>query len=139
MNYRYWLVGYSADTTETGSTFNRAYIRTQWMGYASQDYCAEEMLRDFCREQFGREVEYVMGYSPCLNWHIHKSTHEQWVKAERQLWGGTPTTSLRMTVGMERGGKFKILQKDKNPTTPPDPTYDDLVRENAELRQQLVR
>jgi len=132
MTYKYWLVPYSADTTETGSTFNRAYIRTTW-----GNHCALEMLRDFCREKFGHEVEYVQGVSPCLNWHIHPSDHDSWVKAERGRWGGTPTTALRLTVSVERAGKFKVLQEDKDPTTPPKPTYEDLERENAELRSAV--
>jgi len=132
MTYRYWLVNFSADTTETGCTTSTAYIRTTWG--ADSNYCATEMLRDFCRQPFGREVEYVQGCGPCLNWVISDSTHEQWIEAPRTKWGRT----LRMTVTWEKNGKFVISQQDENPTGPPVPTYDDLARENAELRERLA-
>jgi hypothetical protein len=138
MNYRYWLVPYGADCNETGMTQNVAYIRTTWGGHPSHDSCAVEMLRDFCREKFGPEVAYVQGCAPCANWIIGTSDHEAWVKAERRRWGGYPTTALRLTVSMERGGKFKILAEDKDPTGPPVPTYEDLQRENAELKERIA-
>ena len=114
MNYRYWLVPYGADCNETSTT------------------------RNFCREKFGPEVAYVQGCAPCANWIIGTSDHEAWVKAERRRWGGYPTTALRLTVSMERGGKFKILAEDKDPTGPPVPTYEDLQRENGELKERIA-
>lgn len=136
MNYGYWFVPYCADCTETGMTQNRAYIRTTWGGHPNhyQRELEAAQIRDFCRQKFGPEVAYVQGCAPTLNWIVRESTREQWEKAERQLWGGYPTTSLRISLAIERGGEFKIEQEEKDPAHPPKPTYEDLRRENAELR-----
>lgn len=139
MSYGYWFVPYGADCTETGCTQNRAYIRTTWGGHPNHYEKGMEaaQIRDFCRQTFGPEVAYVQGCAPCLNWIVRESTRDIWGKAERQLWGGYPTTSLRISLSIERDGKFKVEQQDENPTKPPQPTYEDLQRQNAELRERL--
>lgn len=139
MNYNYWYVPYGADCTETGMTQNRAYIRTSWGGHPNhyQKELEAAQIRDFCRQKFGAEVAYVQGCAPTLNWMVRESTREQWEKSERQRWGGYLTTSLRISLAIERGGEFKIEQEDVDPTEPPKPTYEDLQRENAELRERL--
>lgn len=139
MNYGYWFVPYSADCTETGMTQNRAYIRTMWGGHPNhhQNELEAAQIRDFCRQKFGPEVAYVQGCAPTLNWIVHASTREQWERAERQLWGGHLTTSLRISLTIERAGEFRIEREEIDPAHPPQPTYEDLQRENAEMRQIL--
>lgn len=140
MKYFYWFVPYGADCTETGCTMNRAYIRTVWNGYESQydKEIAAAHMRDFCRLKFGAEVAYVQGVAPCFNWSIHDSNAQAWERAERQRWGGYPTTALRITLEIERDGRFVETLSETNPIMPPQPAYEDLLRENRELRQQLA-
>jgi hypothetical protein len=133
--YRYWFIGYGADCTETGLTTARAYVRTAWGGHPNHDSATLPMLRDFCRERFGKEAAFVQGVAPTPNWTVAESTEAAWLNAEPQRWGGAPTEVQRLTVTFERGGKFVLQLDEKNPKGPPKPTYEDLLEENQRLRE----
>jgi hypothetical protein len=136
-NWKYWVVRYGADCDETGDTYDIAYIRTSWGGFPAQDSCAAELLADWCRERFGRQVRYVQGVAPCLHWRISPSITAEWQEAKRRKWGGEPTTALRLSIVMRPGDRHEVVSEEKNPTTPATPTYEDLALENAELKSRL--
>ena len=102
---RYWRISHGADTTETGYCMFVDYVMTRWDGFPMQQCCGVEILRDWCRERYGKEVEYVQGVAPCPNWAIGRSTKGAFQNAQPILWGGRPSgvpRQIRLSIG-DRG------------------------------------
>jgi len=107
---RYWRIAHGADTIESGFCMFVDYISTRWDGFPMQRGCEEAILRDWCRERYGREVGYVQGVAPCFNWLIMRSTKEEFQKATPVMWGEAPAgvpSKIRLSIGNH--GKVEIL------------------------------
>lgn len=106
MEYKYWLINHNADTTETGCPMNRTYVRTEWAGYPAQQHSELTILRDFCRERFGAETEYVQGVAACANWSVHAIDETAFKEAQPIRWGGMDTETRRLLLRIgTKGGK----------------------------------
>ena len=109
MKKKYWKMSHNADTNETGLPMNRTYIKTVWQGFPAQQYAEMLILEDFCFERFGKKTAYVQGVAPCENWKIWESNKADFDAAQPILWGGSPTKTMRIDLGIGDRGKINIL------------------------------
>lgn len=92
----YWFVRYGADLTEgrglTASILLKVYMHRDW-------YPVEGLVRDYCARNFGREVDFVQGVQPTMNW-IVKSVDKDEVRKSVDILPlslGERTTGLQVT------------------------------------------
>lgn len=113
---RYWKIWHVADTTETGYTMFMDYVLTQWDGSPMQQSCEREILRDWCRDRYGKEVKYVQGVAPCHNWMIMESTKDEFQQAPPKMWGGVPSGAPhRISLSFGDHGRVEILGEEEAP------------------------
>ncbi len=97
---KYWLVSHTADTTETGRRMERTYVKTIWRGIQGLRFAEKEILQDWCRAKYGREVAWVQGVAPVRNWTVRESTTDAFELAEPIVWGGVKTKTRRVVLGI---------------------------------------
>lgn len=104
---RFWIVMHNADTNETGLPMNKTFIKTTWEGFPAQQNEQAEIaiLEDVCLRRFGKKVVYVQGVAACAGWVLHKSTLEEYRAAQPHRWGGYPTQTMRLELGIGNSGK----------------------------------
>jgi len=107
-NQRYWLVMHNADTTETGLPMNKTYVKTTWEGFPTQQFAEREILETFLFSRFGDRVAYVQGVAPTPNWALHESNKEVFEEAQPIVWGGYPTKTVRLELGIGDHGKVNV-------------------------------
>lgn len=105
---KYWLVTHNADTTETGLPMNKTYIKTTWEGFPAQQSAEREILETLCFNRFGDKVEYVQGVAPTPNWTLHESKKDIFEEARPIMWGGYPTKTVRLEIGIGDHGKVNV-------------------------------
>jgi hypothetical protein len=108
---KYWIVNHDADTTETGLLMHRTYIKTIWQGFPAQQHSEEDILADFCYHRFGNKTAYVQGVAPCSNWRISPSTEDEYKLSKPIMWGGMPTKTMQLILGIGDHGKVEILSE----------------------------
>jgi hypothetical protein len=118
----YWIVFHDADTTETGMTMNRTYVRAEWAGHAAQRH-DRLLLEAWCAERFGSKVAYVQGVAACENWIVRESNEADWRAAQPTMWGGMPTktTRLSLKLGVRSGldkAPIKVIWEQDAKATP---------------------
>ena len=110
--YKYWIIHHSADTTETGCTQRKTYIKTIWEGFPAQQGDNEvQILEDYCFENFGKKTAWVQGVAPCVNWRVTKVKKEHWERPEPVNWGGFRTKTDIITLGVGDKNKINVLSQ----------------------------
>lgn len=108
---QYWIVNHDADTTETGFPTKRTYVKTIWQGFPAQQFAELEIVEDFCFKRFGAKVAYVQGVAPTPNWTVKICTEQEFETARPIIWGGIPTPTVRLVLGIGKNEKTTILEE----------------------------
>ncbi len=110
---KYWEVTHNADCTETGFPMRKTYIKTIWKGSPAQQFAELEILETFCFERFGDKVVFVQGVAPTPNWKVWESSKVEFENAKPILWGGYPTKTIRLELGIGHNKGVGILLEEE--------------------------
>ena len=110
---KYWRIDHTADENETGMCIHRTYIKTIWEGFpAHQGENEYLILQDYCFNKFGKKTAWVQGVAPCSNWGIYKITKEDFKNHSPIMWGGSPTKTYVITLGVGYRDKIHTLSEE---------------------------
>lgn len=112
IDMQYFKIYHHPDLTETGLAQKQTLVCVN----TKKTFMAKELVEDWCFETMGRRVKFVQGVAPTENWHIYKSTAEEF-KERRQYcvmsgWGKQTPAQIYLKTNRETN---RLVETDPPP------------------------